>query len=227
MSAVANQKAMRRMRRLRAEKRVQPAAPVELGFTLLEVMVAVAIERISAEVATRLNFEMAATEEMVGICLRLRPPACCLVPEKRAELTTEGGLDVLRAGPHLAEAIKRLAGNGTEVSIFIEPDAAQIEAAARLGAQAIELHTGTYADAAPADRPAHLARLKAGAAVAASLGLACHAGHGLSYETIGPIAAMPEVAEVSIGHFIISQSVFEGLPTVLHRFRRLITEARG
>lgn len=185
------------------------------------------IERIAAEVATRLNFEMAATAEMVGICLRLRPPACCLVPEKRAELTTEGGLDVLRAGPHLAEAVKRLAGNGTEVSIFIEPDPAQIEAAARLGAQAIELHTGTYADAAPAARGAHLARLKAGAAAAASLGLACHAGHGLSYDTIGPIAAMPEVAEVSIGHFIISQSVFEGLPTVLHRFRRLITEARG
>jgi pyridoxine 5-phosphate synthase len=185
------------------------------------------VERISAEVATRLNFEMAATGEMVGICLRLRPPACCLVPEKRAELTTEGGLDVLRAGPALAEAVKRLAGAGIEVSIFIEADAAQIEAAARLGAQAVELHTGTYADAAPAARAAQLARLKAGAKAAAAAGLACHAGHGLSYDTIGPIAAMPEVAEVSIGHFIISQSVFEGLPTVVHRFRRLISDARG
>jgi pyridoxine 5-phosphate synthase len=185
------------------------------------------VERISAEVATRLNFEMAATEEMVGICLKLRPPACCLVPEKRAELTTEGGLDVLRAGPHLAEAVKRLSGNGTEVSIFIEPDPAQIEAAAKLGAQAIELHTGTYADSVELARGVQLARLQAGAAAAASLGLACHAGHGLTYETIGPIAAMPEVAEVSIGHFIISQSVFEGLPMVIHRFRRLINEARS
>ncbi|WP_149536354.1 pyridoxine 5'-phosphate synthase [Siccirubricoccus phaeus] len=185
------------------------------------------VERISAEVATRLNFEMAATEEMVAICSRLRPPACCLVPEKRTELTTEGGLDVLRAGPYLAEAVKRLAGNGTEVSIFIEPDPAQIEAAARLGAQAIELHTGSYADAAPAARGPILERLKAGAAVAASLGLHCHAGHGLSYETIGPIAAMPEVAEVSIGHFIVSQSVFEGLPTVIARFKALIAAARG
>lgn len=185
------------------------------------------VERISAEVATRLNFEMAATEEMVGICLRLKPPACCLVPEKRAELTTEGGLDVLRSGPALAEAVKRLAGAGIEVSIFIEADAAQIEAAARLGAQAIELHTGTYADAAPDARAPHLARLKAGAAAAAAAGLACHAGHGLTYDTIGPIAAMPQVAEVSIGHFIISQSIFEGLPNVIHRLRRLITEARG
>jgi pyridoxine 5-phosphate synthase len=185
------------------------------------------VERISAEVATRLNFEMAATEEMIGICLRLKPPACCLVPEKRAELTTEGGLDVLRGGPALAEAVKRLAGAGIEVSIFIEADAAQIEAAARLGAQAIELHTGAYADAAPDARAAHLMRLKAGAAAAAAAGLACHAGHGLTYDTIGPIAAMPQVAEVSIGHFIISQSVFEGLPSVMHRFRRLISEARG
>ncbi|GGC36540.1 pyridoxine 5'-phosphate synthase [Siccirubricoccus deserti] len=185
------------------------------------------VERISAEVATRLNFEMAATEEMVGICLRLKPPACCLVPEKRAELTTEGGLDVLRSGPALGEAVKRLAGAGIEVSIFIEADAAQIEAAARLGAQAIELHTGTYADATPAARAPQLERLKAGAAAAAAAGLACHAGHGLTYDTIGPIAAMPQVAEVSIGHFIISQSIFEGLPSVVHRFRRLITEARG
>ncbi|MDO9713301.1 pyridoxine 5'-phosphate synthase [Paracraurococcus lichenis] len=184
------------------------------------------LDRVAAEVETRLNLEMAATAEMVGIATRLRPPACCLVPEKRQELTTEGGLDVLRAGPDLAEAVKRLAGAGIEVSIFIEADPRQIEAAARLGAQAIELHTGTYADAAAAGRPPILERLKAGAAAAAALGLHCHAGHGLTYETVGAIAAMPEVSEVSIGHFLIGQSVFEGLPAVIRRFKEQIAAAR-
>ena len=184
------------------------------------------LERVATEVACRLNFEMAATEEMVGIAERLRPPACCIVPEKRQELTTEGGLDVLAAGPFLAEAVRRLAAKGTEVSIFIEADLRQIEAAARLGAQAIELHTGAYADATPSERPAHLKRLRAGAEAAAAHGLRCHAGHGLSYETVGPIAAMPQVVEVSIGHFLISQSVFEGLPAVVRRIKALIAEAR-
>ncbi|TCZ63022.1 pyridoxine 5'-phosphate synthase [Roseicella aquatilis] len=185
------------------------------------------LERVAAEVECRLNFEMAATGEMVGIATRLRPPACCLVPERRQELTTEGGLDLLGAGPQLGEAVRRLAGAGIEVSIFVEPDPRQIEAAARLGAQAIELHTGPYADAAPEARAPYLARLRAGAAAAAGLGLLCHAGHGLSYETIGPIAAMPEVSEVSIGHFLIGQSVFEGLPAVVRRFQALIAAARG
>ncbi|MFC7473362.1 pyridoxine 5'-phosphate synthase [Dankookia sp. GCM10030260] len=185
------------------------------------------LHRVAAEVEARLNFEMAATEEMVGIATSLRPPACCLVPEKRQELTTEGGLDVIAAGPALAEAVKRLAGAGIEVSIFIEADPRQIEAAARIGAQAIELHTGTYADAAAADRPPILARLKAGAAAAAAAGLHCHAGHGLTYETVGAIAAMPEVTEVSIGHFLIGQSIFEGLPAVVRRFQALIAAERG
>ena len=185
------------------------------------------LERVSAEVATRLNFEMAATEEMVGIALRLRPPACCIVPEKRQELTTEGGLDVIAAGAPLQDAIARLAGAGIEVSLFVEADARQIEAAARMGAQAVELHTGAYADAAPAERDSHLARLRQGAAAAAAAGLQCHAGHGLSYETLPPIAAMPEVVEVSIGHFLISQSVFEGMPAVIRRMKGQIAEARG
>lgn len=184
------------------------------------------LERVAAEVATRLNFEMAATEEMVGIALRLRPPACCIVPEKRQELTTEGGLDVIAAGAPLQAAIARLAGAGIEVSLFVEADARQIEAAARMGAQAVELHTGAYADAAPADRPAHLARLRQGAAAAAAAGLHCHAGHGLAYETLPPIAAMPEVVEVSIGHFLIGQSVFEGMPAVIRRMKGQIAEAR-
>lgn len=184
------------------------------------------VERVRAEVAAPLNFEMAATEEMVAFAERIRPPYCCLVPEKRAELTTEGGLDVLRAGPFLAQAIDRLRAAEVRVSIFIEADPAQIEAAARIGAQAIELHTGTYAEGPVAGRSAQLARLKAGAVAARAAGLLCHAGHGLSYDTVGPIAAMPEVTEVSIGHFLISQSVFDGLAAVVRRFRRLMDEAR-
>jgi pyridoxine 5-phosphate synthase len=149
------------------------------------------------------------------------------VPEKRAELTTEGGLDVLRAGPALAAAVQRLRAADVRVSIFIEADPAQIEAAARLGAQAIELHTGTYAEGPVANRDAQLARLRAGATAARAAGLLCHAGHGLSYDTVGPVAAMPEVTEVSIGHFLISQSVFEGLAATVRRFRAIMDAARA
>ena len=185
------------------------------------------VERIRAEIAAPLNFEMAATEEMVAFAERIRPPYCCLVPEKRAELTTEGGLDVLRAGPSLREAVARLRAADVRVSIFIEADAAQIEAAAAIGAAAIELHTGTYAEGPVADRPAQLARLQAGVAAARRAGLLCHAGHGLTYETVTDIARMEEVTEISIGHFLISQSVFEGLPAVVRRFKALIAAARG
>jgi pyridoxine 5-phosphate synthase len=184
------------------------------------------VARIGAEVATRLNLEMAATEEMVGIACARRPAACCLVPEKRQELTTEGGLDVLRAGPAFGEAVRRLAGAGIEVSVFVEADRAQIEACARLGAQAVELHTGAYADAALDARGRHLDSLRAGAAAARAAGLLCHAGHGLTYGSLPPVAAMPEVVEVSIGHFLIGQSVFEGLPAVVRRMRAIIAEAR-
>jgi pyridoxine 5-phosphate synthase len=185
------------------------------------------LERVAAEVETRLNFEMAATEEMVSLCERLCPPACCIVPEKREELTTEGGLDAVRAGPFLAEAIRRLAGLGIEVSLFVEPDALQIARAAELGAQAIELHTGTYAEVPAEARPALAAKHAEAARLAKSLGLQCHAGHGLSYDTIAPIAAIPEISEVSIGHFLISTSIFEGLPTAIARMKGLIAAARG
>ncbi len=185
------------------------------------------VERIRAEVAAPLNFEMAATEEMVAFAERIRPPYCCIVPEKRAELTTEGGLDVLRAGSFLAEAIARLRAAQVRVSIFIEADPAQIEAAARLGAAAIELHTGTYAEGPVDARAPQLARLRRGVEAAKAAGLLCHAGHGLTYDTVGPIAAWPEVTEVSIGHFLISQSLFEGLPAVVRRFRTLIDAARA
>ena len=185
------------------------------------------VERIRAEIAAPLNFEMAATEEMVAFAERIRPPYCCLVPEKRAELTTEGGLDVLRSGSFLREAVARLRAADVRVSIFIEADAAQIEAAAAIGALAIELHTGTYAEGPVADRPKQLARLQAGVAAARRAGLLCHAGHGLTYETVTDIARMEEVTEISIGHFLISQSVFEGLPAVVRRFKALIAAARG
>lgn len=183
------------------------------------------VERIRAGIAAPLNFEMAATEEMVAIAERLRPADCCIVPEKRAELTTEGGLDVLRADGFLAEAIARCNAAGIRSSIFIEADPRQIEAAARLGVHAIELHTGAYADAAPADRPVHLARLRAGAAVAAANGLACHAGHGLGYDTVQDIARIPQVSEVSIGHFLVGQAIFEGLPGAVRRMKALIAAA--
>jgi len=185
------------------------------------------LERISAEVQCRLNFEMAATEEMVAMAERLRPPACCIVPEKRAELTTEGGLDVRNAGPFLAEAIARLNAAGIETSLFIEPDAAAIEAARRLGAQAIELHTGTYAEGPLEQRATQLARIVAATAVAGREGLHCHAGHGLTYDTVGPIAAIPGIIEVSIGHFLISTSVFEGLPAAIARMKSIIALHRG
>jgi pyridoxine 5-phosphate synthase len=180
------------------------------------------LRAIAAEPGLRLNFEMAATAEMVGIAEGLRPAACCLVPEKRAELTTEGGLDVRGAGPFLAEAIARLTAAGIEVSVFVEPDPAQLAAAAALGAQSVELHTGTYADTAPEARGPILARLRAAAVAAEQLGLACHAGHGLDYASVVDVAAIPQIAEVSIGHFLISAAVFEGLPAAVRRMREAI-----
>ena len=184
------------------------------------------VARIRAEIAAPLNFEMAATEEMVAIAEALRPPYCCLVPEKRAELTTEGGLDVITAAAQLAPLVARLTAAGVRVSIFVEADAAQIAAAAGIGAAAVELHTGSYADAPASSRAPLLARLQAGARAAASQGLLVHAGHGLTYENIGPIAAMPEVTEVSIGHFLMGQAMFEGLPAAVRRMRGAMDAAR-
>lgn len=175
----------------------------------------------------RLNFEMACTEEMVGIALRLRPPACCLVPERREELTTEGGLDVARAGPFLRESVARLAAGGVEVSLFVEPDPAAVRLARETGAQAVELHTGTYADAPAADRPRELARLAAAAREAARIGLLVHVGHGLDPDNLGPVAAIPEVEEASIGHALVGLAVYEGLPAVVRRTRAVIAAARG
>jgi len=185
------------------------------------------IKAIRAGISVPLNFEMAATEEMVRIALETVPNACCLVPEKRTEVTTEGGLDV--AGQHnsLRPMIAALRGAGIRVSLFVDADAHQLRAAADVGADIVELHTGAYAHAEDEGDPVELARLQAGATLADALGLEVHAGHGLTYANVSSVAAIPEVMELNIGHFIIGQAVFEGLPAVLHRFRWLMNAARN
>ena len=177
-----------------------------------------------------LNFEMAATEEMQKIALRHKPHAVCIVPEKREERTTEGGLEVAREENQLAHFIAPLRDAGCRVSIFIAADQRQIEAAHRIGAQVIELHTGAYCDAhAEGDfgtRDIELEKMRNMAALAHSLGLEVHAGHGLTYDTVKPVAAIPEVMELNIGHFLIGESIFRGLQPAMAEMRRLMDEAR-
>ncbi|HQT60256.1 MAG TPA: pyridoxine 5'-phosphate synthase [Acidiphilium sp.] len=169
-----------------------------------------------------LNMEMAATEEMVGIACELKPHASCLVPERRQEVTTEGGLDVAGMAASLAPRIVALREAGIRVSLFVDPDPVQLEAAARLGAPVVELHTGAYAEG----RPGELDRLRAAAARAAALGLEVHAGHGLNYDNAGPVAALPEVRELNIGHFIVGEAVFVGLAEAIRRMRAIMDAAR-
>ena len=178
------------------------------------------LERLRAEVAAPLNMEMAATDEMVGIALGLRPHACCLVPERRAELTTEGGLNVAGQLETLTPKVQKLAQAGIRVSLFIDPSPAQIEAAAKIGAQVVELHTGAYAEG----KAGELERLRAAATQAAALGLEVHAGHGLTFENVGPIAGLPELRELNIGHFLIGQAIFDGLAAVVQNMKRHIAE---
>jgi pyridoxine 5-phosphate synthase len=178
-----------------------------------------------------LNFEMAATEEMQAIALRHRPHAVCIVPERREERTTEGGLDVARDENRLAHFIAPLRDAGCRVSIFIAADRAQIEAAARIGAAVVELHTGAYCDLHAEGhaeaRDGELARLTGMAAFAHDLGLEVHAGHGLTYETVPPVAALPEVVELNIGHFLIGEAIFRGLDPAIREMRRVMDEARA
>lgn len=180
------------------------------------------VERLKAEIDRPLNLEMAATVEMVAIACRVRPHACCLVPEKREERTTEGGLDVAGA-PHLAGVVTRLKEAGIRVSLFIEAAARQIEAAAALRADIVELHTGRYCDLAlagdEAATRAELARILEGVTRAARAGLEVHAGHGLTYDTVAPIAARPEVVELNIGHFLVGEAMYVGLPEAVRRMR--------
>ncbi len=185
------------------------------------------ITRLTNEIDLPLNFEMAATEEMLEIALRHRPHAVCLVPEKREELTTEGGLDVLGGRNHLKKYVDELSAAGCRVSCFIDADAAQLTAAHELGSPVVELHTGKYCEAVGAEQDRELARLVAGAAVAERLGLECHAGHGLTFDTVGPVAAIESIMELNIGHFLVGEAIFGGLDSAIKRMRALMDKARA
>ena len=173
-------------------------------------------------IALPLNLEMAATDEMLGIALKHRPHAACIVPERRAERTTEGGLDAAGQHNNLAPLIARLSAADIRVSLFIAPERRQIEMAARLGAPVVELHTGPSAHG----EDGALAKLVEGAALAASLGLEVHAGHGLTFDNVRPVAAIPELAELNIGHFLIGEALFIGLEASIRQMRQLMDEAR-
>jgi pyridoxine 5-phosphate synthase len=185
------------------------------------------LDRLSIGVALPINLEMAATDEMLGIALRHRPHAACIVPERRAERTTEGGLDA--AGQHnsLQPIVGRLRDAGMRVSLFIAPDERQLEAAARLGAPVVELHTGPYAHAEGEAAVAELARLERAMAIGVAMGLEIHAGHGLTYENVTPVAALPQLAELNIGHFLVGEAVFVGLSAAIARMRSMMDAARG
>lgn len=188
------------------------------------------IQRLKRELTRPLNLEMAATPEMLGIALKHVPHACCLVPEKREERTTEGGLDVVGGYNALRPVVASLRSAGIKVSLFIEADARAIEAAAQLGADIVELHTGTYCEVALANDAAGVARevsrLGHGAHHAHSLGLEVHAGHGLTYNTVAPIACIVEIVELNIGHFLIGEAIFGGLDPAIRRMRALMDRAR-
>jgi pyridoxine 5-phosphate synthase len=170
---------------------------------------------------------MAVTDEMLGIATALKPQDCCLVPEKREELTTEGGLDVAGQPQKVADACARLAESGIRASLFIDPDQRQLEAAVAAGAPVVELHTGAYADASGAAQAAELQRVVAAATYGQSLGLVINAGHGLHYENVVPIAVIPEIIELNIGHAIVSRAVFDGFANAVQEMKRLLTDARS
>jgi pyridoxine 5-phosphate synthase len=188
------------------------------------------LARIQAATSLPLNLEMAATDEMLEIALRHRPHAACIVPEKREERTTEGGLDVAGGHNRIAPVVRRLVEAGIRVSCFVDPDLAQVAASHAVGAQVVELHTGAYCQAVRERLPhadALLRNLKAAAAEAHRLGLEVHAGHGIDYETVKPVAAIPELMELNIGHFLIGEAIFIGLGPAIQRMRALMDEARA
>jgi pyridoxine 5-phosphate synthase len=175
---------------------------------------------------THLNLEMAVTPEMLAIAQRLKPADCCLVPEKRTEVTTEGGLDVVGQQPLVLDAVKQLRSAGIRVSLFIDPDLAQVDAARAAGAQVVELHTGSYAESTGVARGRELERLRAAARRAASIGLTVHAGHGLDYHNVQLVAAIPEIVELNIGYAIIGQALFTGLGEAVREMKALMLAAR-
>jgi pyridoxine 5-phosphate synthase len=176
---------------------------------------------------TRMNLEMAVTDEMLEIARAVRPPDCCLVPEKRQEITTEGGLDAASQVQRLKEATSILVVAGIRVALFIDPDPHQIEAAVQIGAPVVELHTGAYAESAGSHQAEELQRLRSGARLASSLGLEVHAGHGLNYHNVQPVAAIPEIVELNIGHAIIARALFDGLSVAVRDMRALMLSARS
>jgi pyridoxine 5-phosphate synthase len=184
------------------------------------------INRLIADIDLPLNLEIAPTAEMLAIALDHKPHACCLVPERREERTTEGGIDAAGQFHQLKPYVESLNRAGIRVSLFIEPTALQLEAAKRLGAPVVELHTGVYCDAQGAARQSALTRLQAAAALAETLGLECHAGHGLSYDTVDAVARIPTLAELNIGHFLIGDAIFVGLEGSVRRMRNLMDQAR-
>jgi pyridoxine 5-phosphate synthase len=184
------------------------------------------IAQLSRELRIPLNLEMAATDEMLAIALKFRPHAACIVPEKREERTTEGGIDVAGQHNRLAPLVRQLGGARIRVSMFVEPEKVQLDAAKALGAPVVELHTGAYCEAVGAERERLLHKLSDGAAYAASIGLEVHAGHGLTFDNVKPIAAIPEIRELNIGHFLVGEAIFVGLENSIKRMRALMDEAR-
>ena len=184
------------------------------------------LQALKAVMSTHMNLEMAVTDEMIGIAIETNPQDCCLVPEKREELTTEGGLDVIAQPDRIADACSRLAEHGIRVSIFIDPDPAQLDAAVAAGAPVVELHTGAFADAPAAEQAAELRRIQSAAEHAGKLGLTVHAGHGLHYENVGAVARIPQVVELNIGHAIISRAVFDGVAKAVRDMKDLMIAAR-
>jgi pyridoxine 5-phosphate synthase len=184
------------------------------------------LKRLKAAMQTHMNLEMAVTDEMLAIAAGIRPQDCCLVPEKRQELTTEGGLDVAGQLDKVAAACSQLAGSGIRVSLFIDPDPRQLDAAVTAGAPVVELHTGAYADADPGAQDAELQRIVEAAAYGRQIGLTVHAGHGLHYENVKPVAEIPEIVELNIGHAIVARAVFDGFSEAVREMKRLMIEAR-
>jgi pyridoxine 5-phosphate synthase len=176
---------------------------------------------------TRMNLELAVSDEMLAIAREIRPQDCCLVPERRAEITTEGGLDAAGQVARLTEATAALGERGIRVALFLDPDAPQIEAAAQIGAPAVELHTGAYAEARGARQATELERLASAARLALSFGLEVHAGHGLDFHNVQPVAAIAEIVELNIGHALIARALFQGLPQAVRLMKQLMVEARA
>ena len=185
------------------------------------------VRRLAERMTTHMNLEMAVTDEMIGIAREVGPRDCCLVPESREELTTEGGLDVAAHLPRVREACTALAAAGIRVSLFIDPDTDQLEASVAAGAPVVELHTGCYADAADEnERAAELERIRAAAEQGAELGLTIHAGHGLHYQNVREVAAIEQIVELNIGHSIIARAVFDGIEQAVEEMKRLMLGAR-